>query len=60
MESESSMESLNRRNNRWHNKITIKVTNNDTGAIYTHKNLSKYEVDWIKLDPNLTVEVISK
>jgi|LWDU01.1.fsa_nt_gi hypothetical protein len=60
MESESSMESSNRRNNRWYNKITIRVTNNETGAIYTHKNLSKHEVDWIRLDPNLTVEVLSK
>ena len=60
MESESNMESSNRGNRNWYHKMTIKVTNNETGAVYTHKNLSKDEVDWIKLDPNLTVVILSK
>lgn len=37
---------------------TIKVTNNDTGRVDIHKNLSYDEVEYIKITPTLTVEVI--
>ena len=57
-ETESSMSVFNRRKRG--PRYTIKVTNGETGAVFTHKNLSKEEVDWIDLDPNLTVEVIRR
>jgi len=38
--------------------MKIKVKNNETGEEYIHDNLTKEEVEWIKLDPNLEVEVI--
>lgn len=57
-ETESNMSDFNRK--RRGPRYTIKVTNGDTGAIFIHRNLSKREVDWIDLDPNLTVEVLRK
>lgn len=37
---------------------TVKVTNNDSGRIDIHKNLTMDEVEYIKLTPTLTVEII--
>ena len=37
---------------------TIKVTNNDSGRIDIHKNLTMDEVDYIRLTPTLTVDII--
>lgn len=37
---------------------TIRVTNNDSGRVDIHKNLTSSEVDYIRLTPTLTVEVL--
>lgn len=56
-ESDVTMHRFNRRNGQ---KFTIKVTNNDTGAVFVHKYVTKEEADWIDLDPNLTVEFLKR
>ena len=40
--------------------MTIKVKNNKTGEVYIHENLTQEEIEWIRLDPNLEVEIIEK
>jgi len=38
--------------------LTVKVTNLGTGREDIHKNISKEEVEWIKLTPGLEVEIM--
>lgn len=38
--------------------LTVKVTNLESGRVDVHKNLSKNDVEWIRVNPNLKVEVI--
>lgn len=38
--------------------LTIKVTNLDTGREDIHKNISPDEIEWIKLNPNLRVDIV--
>lgn len=41
------------------NKVyTIKVTNNTSGRVDVHKGLTLDEVDYIKLTPTLTVDIV--
>ena len=47
------------KNKRWSSKVsTVKVTNRDTGRQDVHKYISDEEVEWIRLNPNLKVEVL--
>lgn len=39
-------------------RIKIKVTNTVDGRIDFHENLTKEDIEWIKCNPNLHVEVL--
>ena len=54
-ESDVTMQKFNRK---YTPKFTIRVTNNETGAVFVHKHITKNEAEWIDLDPNLTVEYL--
>jgi len=54
--SDVTMQRSNRRFNPY--RVTIMVTNNQTGAVFTHRGLTRHEAEWIDLDPNLTVEYL--
>ena len=56
-ESDVTMRKFNRK---YTPKMMIRVTNNDTGAVFTHRNVTQDEADWINLDPNLTVEILKR
>ena len=56
-ESDVTMQKFNRK---YTPKLTIKVTNNQTGAVFIHKHVTKGEAEWIGLDPNLTVEILKR
>ena len=56
-ESDVTMRKFNRK---YTPKMMIRVTNNDTGAVFTHRNVTRDEADWIDLDPNLTVEILKR
>jgi hypothetical protein len=58
-ETESDI-TVHKYNRKYTPKLTIRVTNNQTGAVYVHKHITKGEADWIDLDPNLTVEVLKR
>jgi hypothetical protein len=55
-ESDVTMPRSNRRYNPY--KFTIRVTNSQTGAVFTHRSVTRHEAEWIDLDPNLTVEYL--
>jgi hypothetical protein len=39
-------------------KLKVKVTNSIGGRVDYHEGLTKFDIDWIKSNPNLQVEVL--
>ena len=38
-------------------RYDIKVTNKETKTVWTHELLTKEEIEWIKCNPNLIVQI---
>lgn len=38
--------------------MTVKVTNLETKAVYVHYKLTKRDIGWISLNPNLKIEIL--
>jgi len=40
--------------------LTVRVINLDTGREDVHKNISYDEMEWIRLNPNLQVDILEE
>jgi len=41
-------------------KYNIKVTNKETKTVWFHDEMSKDDIGWLRVDPNLLIEIESE